>query len=185
MARSVYKLDVGGHVRGLVLHPATPPAAPSLGHSLLLLLHGSTEDRNNGSVHYPAERFERNYHAVFAGHGFVLVYLSARLSNGWYCWENGNAEVGLCARSSCLLTVPAAAVPQLASLASWAPRHALGPRTHGRLPRDPEGLGRPKLPSSRPSGRLTRTISTSHAPPSSWSTARWARWTARVCTCWA
>ena len=118
MARSIHQLNVGGHVRGLVLHAATPPAAPPSGHSLLLLLHGSSEDRNNGSVHYPAERFERNYHAVFAGHGFVLVYLSARLSNGWYCWENGNAEVGLCARSSCLLNVPAAAMPQLASLAS-------------------------------------------------------------------
>ena len=118
MARSIHQLNVGGHVRGLVLHAATPPAAPPSGHSLLLLLHGSSEDRNNGSVHYPAERFERNYHAVFAGHGFVLVYLSARLSNGWYCWENGNAEVGLCARSSCLLNMPAAAMPQLASLVS-------------------------------------------------------------------
>ena len=92
-------MNVGGQARGLVLHAATRPATPSTGHSLLLLLHGSTEDRNNGSVHYPAERFERNYHPVFAGHGFTLVYLSARLSKGWYCWENGNAEVGLCARS--------------------------------------------------------------------------------------
>ena len=100
MGRSVHTLNVGGHARGLVLHAAAPPATPSsTGRSLLLLLHGSTEDRNNGSVHYPAERFERNYHGVFAGHGFTLVYLSARLSKGWYCWENGNAEVGLCARS--------------------------------------------------------------------------------------
>ena len=99
MGRSVHTLNVGGQARGLVLHAATRPATPSTGHSLLLLLHGSTEDRNNGSVHYPAERFERNYHPVFAGHGFTLVYLSARLSKGWYCWENGNAEVGLCARS--------------------------------------------------------------------------------------
>ena len=72
MARSIHQLNVGGHVRGLVLHAATPAAAPSSGHSLLLLLHGSTEDRNNGSVHYAAERFERNYHAVFAG-GQTLV----------------------------------------------------------------------------------------------------------------
>lgn len=99
MGRSVHMLNVGGHARGLVLHAATPPVTPSTGRSLLLLLHGSTEDRNNGSVHFPAERFERNYHPVFAGHGFTLVYLSARLSKGWYCWENGNAEVGLCARS--------------------------------------------------------------------------------------
>jgi len=99
MGRSVHTLNVGGQARGLVLHAATRPATPSTGHSLLLLLHGSTEDRNNGSVHYPAERFERNYHPVFAGHGFTLAYLSARLSKGWYCWENGNAEVGLCARS--------------------------------------------------------------------------------------
>ena len=32
--------------------------------------------------------------------GFVLAYLSARLGSGWYCWENGNGEVGLCARAS-------------------------------------------------------------------------------------
>ena len=75
MGRSVHRLNVGGHVRGLVLHAATPAAAPSAGHSLLLLLHGSTEDRNNGSVHYAAERFERNYHAVFGAR--------ARGRSGW------------------------------------------------------------------------------------------------------
>ena len=36
---------------------------------------------------------------MFAGHGVVLTYLSARLANGWYCWENGYGEVGLCARA--------------------------------------------------------------------------------------
>ena len=97
--RSVHELQVGGHARGLVLHAAASPAAPAPGRPLLLILHGSTEDRSNGSVHFPAERFERNYHAVFAGHGFVLAYLSARLANGWYCWENGNGKVGLCARA--------------------------------------------------------------------------------------
>ena len=66
-------------MRGLVLHAATPAAADgvSAGHSLLLLLHGSTEDRNNGSVHYAAERFERNYHAVFGAR--------ARGRSGWAC----------------------------------------------------------------------------------------------------
>ena len=79
MGRSVHTLNVGGHARGLVLHAAAPPATPSsTGRSLLLLLHGSTEDRNNGSVHYPAERFERNYHSVFAEHGFTLVYRAPR-----------------------------------------------------------------------------------------------------------
>ena len=79
MGRSVHRLNVGGHVRGLVLHAATPAAADgvSSGHSLLLLLHGSTEDRNNGSVHYAAERFERNYHAVFGAR--------ARGRSGWAC----------------------------------------------------------------------------------------------------
>ena len=102
-SRTTHTLEVDGHTRALVLHTPTS-AAPAAGHPLMFILHGSTEDRGDpaGLVNYPAERFEGHYdEAVFAtgrrDHGLIMIYLSARLAGGWFCWENGNHEVGLCA----------------------------------------------------------------------------------------
>ena len=104
MTRSAHELTVNGAPRHLILH--TPEARTERPYPAMLVLHGSTVDADdNADLNYPAHRFEGHYdEAVFAPmrreHGFVMVYLSARLSSGWFCWENGNGEVGLCALPS-------------------------------------------------------------------------------------
>ena len=104
--RTTKELLVDGTPRGLVLH--TPPeSGTGPPFPAMLILHGSTEAAGDDAddLNYPALRFERHYDEdIFAPmrheHGLVVAYLSARRSNGWYCWENGNGEVGLCALPS-------------------------------------------------------------------------------------
>ena len=102
------------------------------------------------------------------------MYLNARLSGGWYCWENGNAKVGLCARFSCLLSVPVTLWCH--SLLAWrpgadSPGTRSGQRRMGgcrvtqkvcdpkgpswpRLPREWRAATSARVPRARPQGAL-------------------------------
>jgi len=103
-AREEVHITVGDDARGFILHtPETP--CPAEGCTVVLVLHGSTEDHTDSEddpTLWPARRFERNYDSSYfaqdrANKGYAQVYLSARVTNGWYCWDNAWQGYGSCA----------------------------------------------------------------------------------------
>lgn len=101
--RSEHVLAINGELRALILH--IPTVIPIDGRAVVVVLHGSTEDRSSAASSsrelYPAARFEKTYDASYfepwrERRGFAMAYLAARLQSGWWCWDNQGDELGHC-----------------------------------------------------------------------------------------
>eukprot|EP00546_Thalassionema_frauenfeldii_P008966 CAMPEP_0178915174 /NCGR_PEP_ID=MMETSP0786-20121207/11870_1 /TAXON_ID=186022 /ORGANISM="Thalassionema frauenfeldii, Strain CCMP 1798" /LENGTH=230 /DNA_ID=CAMNT_0020588235 /DNA_START=14 /DNA_END=707 /DNA_ORIENTATION=- len=97
--RKIQKYIVNTQERWLIIHSPSNTTTSSSTTTAVLVFHGSTsatDDTANDPL-FAVRRFERNYDTPYfrqhrEWHGYTMIYLAARLEDGWFCWENNNGR---------------------------------------------------------------------------------------------
>lgn len=90
--RQVLYKSVYDAVRAAIVQTPAELKSPDI----VLALHGSTQITSpDPAAEAPAAAMEQlGLFGAASTDGFVVVYVAARISNGWACWENGNDTGG-------------------------------------------------------------------------------------------